>query len=132
MASSQEKRRRSGPSSGRNGQHVGKSDTSSVQVSGSFQPARPDRVSFGRIRSRRPRPPKLYRIGEVVEYAGMSRQTIHNYTNMGLLPENRWTSGGHRLYDESAFERLDLIVELKTRNKSLQDIRDYFVRLDAL
>ena len=132
MALSSRKRKRSVPSLGHTGQGVRTSGTSTLQAPGGFQPARPDRVSFGRIRARRPRPPKLYRIGEVVEYAGMSRQTIHNYTNMGLLPENRWTSGGHRLYDESVFERLDLIVELKTQNKSLQDIRNYFARLDAL
>ena len=84
-----------------------------------------------RVIARRPRPPKLYRIGEVVEYSGMSRQTIHNYTTMGLLPESRWTAGGHRLYDESTFERLDVIVELKVRNKSLQDIREFFDRRDA-
>jgi len=75
---------------------------------------------------RRPRPPKLYRIGEIVEYSRMSRQTIHNYTAMGLLEERRWTPGGHRLYDESVFERLDRIAELKAQNKSLQDIRAFF------
>jgi len=75
---------------------------------------------------RRPRPPKLYRIGEVVEYSGMSRQTIHNYTTMGLLQESRWTPGGHRLYDESVFERLALIGDLKAQNKSLEAIRQFF------
>jgi len=79
----------------------------------------------------RQRPPKLYRIGEVVDYSGVSRQTIHNYTTMGLLHESRWTNGGHRLYDESVFERLDKIAELKAQNKSLQDIREYFARLDG-
>ncbi|MCD6364486.1 MAG: MerR family transcriptional regulator [Planctomycetes bacterium] len=97
-----------------------------------YAPARPDRVSLGRIHSGpKPRPPKLYRIGEIIEYSGMSRQTIHNYTTMGLLPEDSWTSGGHRLYDESAFERLDLIAQLKAQNKSLQDIREYFEDNDA-
>ncbi len=76
----------------------------------------------------KPRPPKLYRIGEVVEYCGKSRQTVHNYTTMGLLPESRWTKGGHRLYDESVFERLDLIAEMKARGKSLEEIREYFAR----
>jgi len=80
---------------------------------------------------RQTRPPKLYRIGEVVEYSGMSRQTIHNYTTMGLLRELRWTDGGHRLYDESVFDRLDEIAELKTRRKSLRDIREHFARLDG-
>ena len=80
---------------------------------------------------RRPRPPKLYRIGEVVEYSAMSRQTIHNYTTMGLLQESKWTAGGHRLYDESVFERLDTIADLKAQSKSLQDIREYFARYDG-
>jgi len=94
-------------------------------------PARPDRIAFSRFRHRRPRPPKLYRIGEVVEYSGMSRQTIHNYTTMGILQESRWTPGGHRLYDESVFERLDAIIELKAASKSLQDIREHFEHQDA-
>lgn len=80
---------------------------------------------------RRQRPPKLYRIGEVVDYSGVSRQTIHNYTTMGLIRESRWTTGGHRLFDESVFERLDRIAEMKAANKSLQDIRDHFAELEA-
>jgi hypothetical protein len=80
---------------------------------------------------RRPRPPKLYRIGEVVSYCGMSRQTVHNYTTMGVLREERWTAGGHRLYDESVFERLDEIAEMKARGKSLQEIREHFARMDG-
>ena len=80
---------------------------------------------------KRIRPPKLYRIGEVVDYSGMSRQTIHNYTIMGLIHESKWTSGGHRLYDESVFERLDQIASFKGQNKSLEDIREFFTRRDA-
>ena len=64
-------------------------------------------------------PTKLYRIGEVVRYTPFTRQTIHNYTTMGLIQESSWTEGGHRLYDESVFERLSLIMELrKTRTLS--------------
>jgi len=81
-------------------------------------------------RSRRRRPPKLYRIGELVDYSGVSRQTIHNYTTMGLLQESRWTEGGHRLYDESAFDHLDLIAEMKVQNHSMESIREYFAGLD--
>ena len=82
-------------------------------------------------RARRTVPPKLYRIGELVDYCGVSRQTIHNYTTMGLLRETRWTRGGHRLYDESVFHRLDAIAELKDRRKSLEEIREHFERLDG-
>lgn len=76
-------------------------------------------------------PPKHYRIGEVAEYSGVSRQTIHNYTTMGLIREARWTPGGHRLYDETVFARLDHIEALKADRKSLEFIRERFAALDA-
>ena len=67
-------------------------------------------------------PAKLYRVGELVRYTPFSRQTIHNYTIMGLIHEAEWTDGGHRLYDESVFERLSKINELK-KTKTLWEIR---------
>jgi len=67
-------------------------------------------------------PVRRYRIGELVRCGPFSRQTIHNYTIMGLIREAEWTAGGHRLYDESVFEQLSRIVELK-RTKSLTEIR---------
>lgn len=67
-------------------------------------------------------PVKLYRIGELVNYTPFSRQTIHNYTIMGLIRETQWTEGGHRLYDESVFERLSEIMQLK-KTKTLIEIR---------
>jgi len=67
-------------------------------------------------------PAKFYRIGELVRYTPFSRQTIHNYTIMGLISEAEWTEGGHRLYDESVFERLSEIIQLK-KTKTLLEIR---------
>ena len=67
-------------------------------------------------------PAKLYRIGELVRYTPFSRQTIHNYTIMGLISEAEWTDGGHRLYDESVFERLSRIIQLR-KTRSLSEIR---------
>ena len=71
-------------------------------------------------------PAKLYRIGELVTYTPFSRQTIHNYTIMGLIQEARWTDGGHRLYDESVFERLSKIIKLR-KTKTLAEIREIFI-----
>jgi DNA-binding transcriptional MerR regulator len=68
-------------------------------------------------------PAKLYRIGELVTYTPFSRQTIHNYTIMGLIQEASWTDGGHRLYDESVFERLSKIIQLR-KTKTLAEIRE--------
>lgn len=70
-----------------------------------------------------PIPAKLYRIGELVNYTPFSRQTIHNYTIMGLIREAAWTEGGHRLYDESVFERLSEIIRLR-KTKTLAQIRE--------
>jgi DNA-binding transcriptional MerR regulator len=75
-------------------------------------------------------PAKLYRIGELVQYTPFSRQTIHNYTIMGLIHEAQWTEGGHRLYDESVFERLSKITELK-KTKTLSEIRQILTKEDA-
>lgn len=72
-------------------------------------------------------PVKLYRIGELVNYTPFSRQTIHNYTIMGLIRETKWTEGGHRLYDESVFERLSQIMQLK-KTKTLIEIRRILVK----
>jgi DNA-binding transcriptional MerR regulator len=68
-------------------------------------------------------PAKLYRIGELVSNTPFSRQTIHNYTIMGLIHEAKWSAGGHRLYDESVFERLSLIIQLR-KTKTLSEIRE--------
>jgi len=69
-------------------------------------------------------PAKLYRIGEVVQATPFTRQTIHNYTTMGLIQESDWTQGGHRLYDERVFYRLERILELRKRNKTLSEIKE--------
>ena len=75
-------------------------------------------------------PAKLYRIGELVHYTPFSRQTIHNYTIMGLIREVQWSEGGHRLYNESVFERLSKIIELK-KSKNLQEIRQILRKEDS-
>ncbi len=68
-------------------------------------------------------PPKLYRIGEIIKYTSFSRQTIHNYTVMGLIHEAEWTEGGHRLYDESIFNTLSQIAQFKKAGKTLKEIQ---------
>lgn len=67
-------------------------------------------------------PVKQYRIGEVVRFSRLSRQTVHNYTIMGLIRESERSPGGHRLYDESVFETLARIEQLK-QGHTLREIR---------
>jgi DNA-binding transcriptional MerR regulator len=61
-------------------------------------------------------PPKRYKVGELAQATGLTRQTLHNYTRWGLIREVAWTDGGHRLYDESVFLRLGRIMQLKPIN----------------
>ena len=66
---------------------------------------------------------KLYRIGEVMEYSDMSRQTIHNYTQLDLIRAAKRTKAGHRLYDEEVFSYLTKIRKLKTKGYTLLEIK---------
>ena len=88
------------------------SDDSVIMVSHN-RPPRPSEAA----------PPKRYRIGELANHTGLSRQTLHNYTRWGLIHELEWTPGGHRVYGEEAFTRLRKIIELK-RTCSMQEIRE--------
>ena len=75
-------------------------------------------------------PKKLYRIGEVMRYSGLSRQMIHNYTMMRLIQEAERTEAGHRLYGEEVFEQLARIQKLR-RTKTLREIQDIFLKEQA-
>ena len=66
---------------------------------------------------------KLYKMGEVMQYSGLSRQTLHNYTVTGLIDEARRTLSGHRLYGEEVFDRLVHVKMLHEKNYTLTQIK---------
>ena len=68
-------------------------------------------------------PPKLYKIGEVMSYSGLSRQTLHNYTMLGLISPVRRTQFGHRLYGPEVFDRLKKIERLKL-HRTLSEVKE--------
>ena len=68
-------------------------------------------------------PKKLFKIGEVMRYTGLSRQTLHNYTMMGLIQEAERTDTGHRLYGEDVFDRIEKIKMLQ-RHRTLREVRE--------
>ena len=75
-------------------------------------------------------PPKRYKVGEIMRHTKLSRQTIHNYTILGLISPNERAESGHRLYDESVFERLRKIEMLKLHH-TLTEIKEMMERDDA-
>lgn len=68
------------------------------------------------------KPKKLWKVGEITRHTGVSRQTIHNYTLLGLISEVERTPAGHRLFDDSIFTRLERIEQLKAQGKRLKEI----------
>ena len=66
---------------------------------------------------------KLFKIGEVMEHSGLSRQAIHNYTQLELINEAKRTPSGHRLYGKEVFGRLKKIKKLQSKGKTLMEIK---------
>jgi len=73
-------------------------------------------------------PRKLWKIGEIARHARVSRQTIHNYTLLGLIAEEERTESGHRLYGDLVFKSLADIERLKAEGRSLAEILDRVAR----
>ena len=65
----------------------------------------------------------LFKIGEVIAHTGLSRQVIHNYTQLELICESERTPSGHRLYEEEVFFRLKKIKHLQAKGKTLLEIK---------
>lgn len=75
------------------------------------------------------RPPrKLYKVGEIMRYyvspqgRKISRQTLHNYTRLGLISVAERTPSGHRLYDEEVYDRLRKI-DLYKLHRTLEEVK---------
>lgn len=69
-------------------------------------------------------PEKLYRIGEIMEHSGLSRQTLNFYATMGLIRERQRTTGGHRLFPPSVFAELERVRGLQKKGYTLRQIRE--------
>ena len=65
----------------------------------------------------------LLRVGDVARITGKSVRAIHLYEELGLLEPARRTSGGFRLFEPSATERIRWIDLLHSMGFSLQDMR---------
>lgn len=65
----------------------------------------------------------LLRVGDVARLTGKSVRAIHLYEELGLLEPARRSSGGFRLFDPSATERIRWIDLLHSMGFSLQDMR---------
>lgn len=74
------------------------------------------------------KPKKLWKVGDLARFVGISRQAIHNYTLLGLIQEADRTPAGHRLFDDGAFARLQKIERLKAKGLTLTEIAAHLNR----
>lgn len=67
----------------------------------------------------------LYKTGEVLERAGISRQMLYRYMQMDLLLPAETTDTGRNLFSGAVFKQIEMIQQLNERY-TLRDIREIF------
>lgn len=77
-------------------------------------------------RKRRTEPARLFRTGEVLEEAGITRAMLYYYAQIGLLTETELTDAGHRLWGEDVFKNIRMILKLNASGYPLREIREIF------
>jgi DNA-binding transcriptional MerR regulator len=63
-------------------------------------------------------------VNEIAKLAQISVRTLHHYDAIGLLKPTQITEAGYRLYDDTALERLYLILLFRELEFPLNEIRE--------
>ena len=61
-------------------------------------------------------------VAQVSKSTGVSGRTLHHYDQIGLLKPSQITEAGYRLYDQTALERLQLILLFRELEMPLKEI----------
>ena len=69
---------------------------------------------------------RLYRPGEVLKRAGISRQVLYRYLQLELVTPAEVTETGRNLFTESVFKQIQMIQGLNKSGYTLRDIREIF------
>ncbi|PJF42188.1 MAG: heavy metal-responsive transcriptional regulator [Phototrophicales bacterium] len=64
----------------------------------------------------------MYKIGELSQASGISRETIRYYESVGIMPPAPRASNGYRIYNDADLERLKFIKKARLLGFSLKDI----------
>ncbi|KUH40235.1 MULTISPECIES: MerR family transcriptional regulator [Streptomyces] len=75
---------------------------------------------------------ETWSIGELAERAGVTVKTVRYYSDLGLLPEDGRSAGGHRRYGPGALDRLRLIRSLRGLDVPVADVGRVLEREGAL
>ena len=67
---------------------------------------------------------RLMTVNEVVKIAGVSKRTLQYYDSIGLLPAEKRTETGYRLFNENSLETLKTIAHYKEMGFKLKEIKE--------
>jgi DNA-binding transcriptional MerR regulator len=62
-------------------------------------------------------------ISDLASATGLSRHTLNFYLNIGLIEESGRTESNYRFFDQAVVNRLNRIIELRSKGHSLQQIK---------
>lgn len=66
---------------------------------------------------------KVYHVGELAEYFGVSKDTLRLYDRMGILSHKKDENNGYRVYSRIDLICLDYVMRLRELEIPLEDIR---------
>ena len=69
--------------------------------------------------------------GSLAKQTGVNIETIRYYEKIGLIPEPKRSSGGHRIYDQSQLRRLSFIRRTRDLGFTLKEVRALFELVDG-
>lgn len=67
---------------------------------------------------------RLMTVNEVVKIARVSKRTLQYYDSIGLLPAEKRTETGYRLFNENSLETLKSIAHYKEMGFELKEIKE--------
>ena len=67
----------------------------------------------------------IYTVGELSKATGVPASTIRFYEKHGLIPNQRRSSDGRRLFDEDSLEWLRFVERLKVSGLPIKEIKEY-------
>jgi DNA-binding transcriptional MerR regulator len=66
---------------------------------------------------------KIYMISDLASATGLSRHTLNFYLKIGLIEESGRTESNYRFFEQAVVDRLNRIIELRSKGHSLQQIK---------
>ncbi|MCD4656840.1 MAG: MerR family DNA-binding transcriptional regulator [Planctomycetes bacterium] len=74
-------------------------------------------------------PEKLYTTGDIMQFTGLGRQTLHTYRQLGLIIPAKRNDKGRWFYDISIFERIKRILRWQ-RHRALTEVAKILTQYD--